>query len=239
MTEGRILLKFALQVYKFQLREGRHFLHEHPASASSWEAAEVQQLLRRTGVGQVTGDQCRYGLRTRSPDGTLLPAMEPTRFMSSSLEVLRALGLRCQKLHQHQALVGGRASAAAIYPPGLCRAILEGIGRQKWLEGDPVPSPVLRAVNRGVGIVDLDLVDEDGAPLEVLSSNRGAFTPQTRVLPQSLGEQAWLEVGAESSRLVDEDVGLKALVAAEPTSTMNSPVRFSRGILCELPAKRR
>ena len=38
------LLGFALEVYQMQLDAGRHFLHEHPASASSWQVAGVQRL---------------------------------------------------------------------------------------------------------------------------------------------------------------------------------------------------
>ena len=34
-AEARILLGFALEIYRLQLGAGRHFLHEHPASASS------------------------------------------------------------------------------------------------------------------------------------------------------------------------------------------------------------
>ena len=33
--DGNVLLKFALEIYELQLAEGRRFLHEHPASASS------------------------------------------------------------------------------------------------------------------------------------------------------------------------------------------------------------
>ena len=33
--EGTVLLDLALEIYDLQLQEGRHFLHEHPASASS------------------------------------------------------------------------------------------------------------------------------------------------------------------------------------------------------------
>ena len=35
-VEGRVLLEFSVQVYRMQLAAGRHFLHEHPQSASSW-----------------------------------------------------------------------------------------------------------------------------------------------------------------------------------------------------------
>ena len=60
-----MLLGFAVEIYWLQLDAGRHFLHEHPATASSWQERIVRELRRDERVGEVVGDQCRYGLRTR------------------------------------------------------------------------------------------------------------------------------------------------------------------------------
>ena len=38
-------MRFCIEIYEEQLREGRLFLHEHPASATSWEMEEVKQLM--------------------------------------------------------------------------------------------------------------------------------------------------------------------------------------------------
>ena len=38
---------------------------------------------------------------------------------------------RCDRQHEHQALVGGRCAAAAVYPLGLIRAIIKGIRKTK------------------------------------------------------------------------------------------------------------
>ena len=78
-AEATTLLGFALEVYQMQLDAGRHFLHEHPASASSWQVAGVQRLRQDSRVAEVVGHQCRYGLCTRSPDGAWMPALKPTR----------------------------------------------------------------------------------------------------------------------------------------------------------------
>ena len=75
--------------------------------------------------------------------------------MSSASALLAALDVRCSHDHAHQALVGGRASAAAVYPAALCMAILSGIGAQRPREGLGPPEPVRRAVNLGVGLYDL------------------------------------------------------------------------------------
>ena len=130
-AEAMVLLGFAVEVYWLQLEAGRHFLHEHPATASSWRERIVMQLRCDDRVGEVVGDQCRYGLKTAGPFGERLPARKPTRFLSSAPAILEHLSLRCRGVHRHQPLLGGgRAGAAAIYPPGLCRAILAGAEAQ-------------------------------------------------------------------------------------------------------------
>ena len=117
-AEAMVLLGFAVEVGWLQLEAGRHFLHEHPATASSWRERIVQELRQDKRVGEVVGDQCRYGLKTAGPHGEWWPAKKPTRFLSSSEAVLEALSLRCRGTHRHQPLLGNRrAGAAAIYPP--------------------------------------------------------------------------------------------------------------------------
>ena len=129
-TEAMVLLGFAVEIYWLQLGAGRHFLHEHPATASSWREQIVLELRRDERVGEIVGDQCRYGLRTVGPHGESCPAKKPTRFLSSAEAVLEQLSLRCRGTHRHQPLLGNRrASAAAIYPPGFLPSDPRGGGR--------------------------------------------------------------------------------------------------------------
>ncbi len=51
--EAEVLLVFAVAVYKLQVLAGRHFLHEHPATATSWRHPAVSKLRARPGVGPV------------------------------------------------------------------------------------------------------------------------------------------------------------------------------------------
>ncbi len=126
-----VLLTFAAVVYKIQVLAGRHFLHEHPAGATSWTHPAIVQLGAREGVGAVVAHQCQFGLETTGADGGRAPAMKPTRFMSSSPAVLEALSRRCLGGHAHAPLLGGtRARDAAVYPPGLCEAIAQGAAEQ-------------------------------------------------------------------------------------------------------------
>ena len=162
-AEAMVLLGFAVEIYWLQLDAGRHFLHEHPATASSWQERIVQELRHDGRVGEVVGDQCRYGLRTPGPSGGWRPAQKPTRFLSSSEALLEALSLRCRGTHRHQTLLGNRrASAAAIYPPGLCRAILAGAEEQLRRDRGSVPAAVRQAAaGDGTGLYDLAADDGD------------------------------------------------------------------------------
>ena len=159
LVEGRVLLEFAAQVYHLQLAAGRHFVHEHPASASSWAEPCMQRLRRVPGVSEAIGDQCRFGLRSAGEHGASGPAKKPTRFLSSAGCVLRELGRRCQGDHAHVRLFSGRRAAdAAEYPRGLCRAILRGILAQRQREGRD-PLGVARARATGTGIYELTCDD--------------------------------------------------------------------------------
>ena len=66
--EGLDHLIFCCRLYKYQVKHGRHFLHEHPASAASWKADCVQEIMTMPGVGVTVGDQCEYGLTTPSSE---------------------------------------------------------------------------------------------------------------------------------------------------------------------------
>ena len=114
------------------------------------------KLRRDPRVAEVVGDQCRYGLEAMGPGGVRLPARKPTRFLSSSLSILDKLSLRCRGVHMHQSLLGGgRASAAAIYPPGLLRAILKGAEEQLRRDRGAIPAAVQKVVDDGTGLYDL------------------------------------------------------------------------------------
>ena len=62
-------LHFVVGLYKMQLRAGRHFVHEHPAGATSWSDPWIQRLMNDPRVNHVTSDQCEYGLLTPGADG--------------------------------------------------------------------------------------------------------------------------------------------------------------------------
>eukprot|EP00972_Heterocapsa_arctica_P017609 2603148-Heterocapsa_arctica.AAC.1 len=63
---------------------------------------------------------CQYGMTSRRPDGTQGPVLKPTRWLSNSAAILARFSRKCSRgQHDHVQLVGGRAAAAAVYPPDL------------------------------------------------------------------------------------------------------------------------
>merc|ERR1712122_462322 len=82
-------------------------------------------------------------------------------FMSTSPELLQRLARRCDGSHRHQPLEGGRARAAAVYPPELCRAILQGIEAQRRVEGEALPEPLRKQLHRGCALYSLGLPTEE------------------------------------------------------------------------------
>ena len=109
------MVDIAVKVAEMQLGEGRHFIFEHPLTASSWRLPALRRLRLRAGVHETVVHQCMYGLESRDHEGVGL-AKKPTRFLCSSTAVRDCLALRCDGTHRHVQLISGRAAAAAIYP---------------------------------------------------------------------------------------------------------------------------
>ena len=135
-------MRFVCKVYKRQIDEGRYFLHEHPAAASSWKLPCIQQVMNEEGVDTIVMDQCQLG--QKAEDGS--PIRKPTKWMSNSQEVLKTLSRRCQGRGGecslggvHKICEGSRARRAAIYPFALCRAILKGFRNQMRKDGMLAP----------------------------------------------------------------------------------------------------
>jgi hypothetical protein len=132
LAEGKVLLGFALSVYTWQVRRQKYFVHEHPASVSSWTLPEVMAVRTMEGVATVLNDACMFGMKAVDAEGTERPVKKPTRWMSNAPALLRHLAARCTGCHAHTQLLGGRrAAAAAVYPPELVAAIVRGLQAQR------------------------------------------------------------------------------------------------------------
>ena len=133
LIEGKVLLNFALDVYRWQVRRGRYFVHEHPATATSWTLPEVQKLLSHPTVECITSDMCMFGMRAVDAQGREGPVLKPTRWMTNAPRLARHLSRRCKGIHEsHVRLLGGnRAARAARYPPELVEEIIRGLQLQR------------------------------------------------------------------------------------------------------------
>ena len=135
LDEAEQHVRFCCTLYRHQLKNGRHFLHEHPWSASSWRLDCVEELSHDSRVTIVRSDLCRYGMTGEVPGGDVdhrAPVKKPTGFMTSAWCMAEELNLKCDGSHEHVHLQGSKMTqAAAIYPERLCAAIVSGIVRQK------------------------------------------------------------------------------------------------------------
>ena len=103
------------------------FLHEHPATAASWDRNSMTDLMADPDICAVAPHQCEFGLATPGPDGSPVPALKPTKWISNSKHMIFGLSRRCSKQHQHQYLTARRTEATEFYPVELCVEILRGM----------------------------------------------------------------------------------------------------------------
>ena len=90
MAKAKVHMEFVCYLYKLQLEGGRYFLHEHPATATSWELPCIKEILYKDGVDIVHGNQCQYGQENKAGE----PIKKGTKWMSNSREVFQSLRKR-------------------------------------------------------------------------------------------------------------------------------------------------
>ena len=126
--QGLAHLEYAVQLYWEQISRGRFFIHEHPATASSWGLPLIQELERHPGVQVVTGDMCRWGMTLNKDTSDEEPSKlvkKPTKWMTNSPILAKLLQSRCNGQHEHERLEGSsKTKQAESYPVPLVKAIL-------------------------------------------------------------------------------------------------------------------
>ena len=138
--EGCDLLQFASQCYWDQIERGMFFLHEHPATASSWNMECIAEVAAHPGVYTVVSDMCRWGMKVRDeiPEDPTQPYLikKPTKWMTNCRQLADLLSLRCEGNHSHVRLEGGNLTKkAASYPLPLVRDILKVVSKVKQTFG--------------------------------------------------------------------------------------------------------
>ena len=123
--DGLTLLQFSVDVCWDQISRGKFFLHEHPATASSWDLPMIRELAEHLGVTIVTGDMCRWGMHLteeRENQGTDQSVLvkKPTKWMTNRSLLATLLSVRCTGGHEHSKLEGSnRTTQASKYPTPL------------------------------------------------------------------------------------------------------------------------
>ena len=86
-------VEFCCVLYKHQIKQGRHFLHEHPWTARSWQLPCVRELLRHPSVEIAQGHMCQFRMTSHidKRGGEEGLVKKPTGFMTSSPFLLREL----------------------------------------------------------------------------------------------------------------------------------------------------
>ena len=177
LRKGKEHIRFCVQVYRMQLAAKRHFVHEHPATATSWQMDEMKELMMEPMVDAEVIHMCAYGMKSADELGEGL-VKKPTKIMSSAPEVLKRVRARCtneegMEQHRHVALVQGRAKAAQVYPRELCVRICEGIAAQRKLDGLGMEARPLMSLSEMRSATRM--IDSVGCPSEALHEQDGEF----------------------------------------------------------------
>ena len=72
------------------------------------------------------------------------PAKKPTSLLTNSVEVDRAMGVKCRGGHRHVHLMAGRARAAAHYPVKFCKSLCKGMRRQAKVDASDMVSMLIQ-----------------------------------------------------------------------------------------------
>ncbi len=93
----------------------------------------MHELMKYPGVERFNADQCQYGAEVQSGQSEGEPVTKPIGFLSNGSRILQALAERCDgqcsrpRKGEHVQCPGKAAKDSARYPPGLVKAIVEGI----------------------------------------------------------------------------------------------------------------
>ena len=122
MNEAMKHIEFTMYLYKIQSQQGLYFLHEHPASATSWNTRPVKEVMKLPNVQRINADMCAFGMMQSDEMGEAM-IKKPTAFMSNSPCILNRLGKKCEGNHRHIVLFNGRAKRAEVYPDELWKKL--------------------------------------------------------------------------------------------------------------------
>ena len=155
--EGVHHVEVSAEVCWWQHLRGKYFAFEHPRTSRAWKEKSMERLILEPGVYVCYLDMCAYGMKVGKA-----PNRKPTMWITNSWYIAQELQRRCSKDHQHEALMGGKAALAAVYPEGLCQAIVRGLKRQLRSQrgGRKACPEELQEVFVGDGSMDVENVED-------------------------------------------------------------------------------
>ena len=92
LEEWQLHLAVVASLYRYQIKHGKCFLHDQPATAMSWREEAIEDIVNGTAPSAENPDE-------------MMPALKPTKFPTNSEIMAQQLSLRCPKIHDHQPLV--------------------------------------------------------------------------------------------------------------------------------------
>ena len=128
LEEADGFMDFTKDVAVKQAEEGRGFIFEHPASASSWDIDAVQTMMGLPGAQVSKFDQCRYDLR--GPGGKLMK--KATKLLSNLPQIhaeFHGKTCQCREIGEtHEQIQGSlngvrRSTHAQVYPAAMVQAL--------------------------------------------------------------------------------------------------------------------
>ena len=123
--DGLHHVNVSAEVARWQYGRGKLFLFEHPFTSKAWKEEVMSELRQLPGVQACISDMCAYGMRVRGKELN----KKTTMWLTNSDHIAKRLQKRCSGDHVHEHLTGGGAALAAVYPPSVCKAIVNGLRR--------------------------------------------------------------------------------------------------------------
>ena len=121
LREGRVHLRFSLNLALTQVSSGRHAHCENPLTSTAWREPVATQEFSKLAWLWTRLDQCATGLV--GPQGDL--HLKPTLIRTTSEAVKLALSLRCPTDHPHELVQGAATAASAMYSPRLAKLVAD------------------------------------------------------------------------------------------------------------------
>ena len=121
LKEGRLHLKYALELASLQVADQREAHLENPLTSMAWKEPLAVKTLAAALWLRVRLDQCQTGLS--SPAGGL--HLKPTLIRTTDPRMQHALNLTCPRDHPHDPVEGAATALSAMYSPHMASLIAD------------------------------------------------------------------------------------------------------------------